>query len=74
MKPGDLWLHLEAYLALKKALGFPLGVRERLLCDFVASAEINGIRGTFNAQVAFDWACSVSERAKKRVLHSKRVL
>ena len=62
MKPGDLWLHLEAYLALKKALGFPLGVRERLLRDFVAFAEINGIRGTINAQVAFDWACSVSDR------------
>jgi hypothetical protein len=25
MKPGDLWLHLEASLALKKAIGFPLG-------------------------------------------------
>jgi len=62
MKPGDLWLHLEAYLALKKALGFPLGVRERVLRDFVAFAEINGIRGTINAQVAFDWACSVSDR------------
>ena len=46
MKPGDLSLHLEAYLALKKALGFPLGVRERLLRDFVAFAEINGIGGT----------------------------
>src|ERR1700736_5168282 len=62
MKPDDLWLHLEAYLALKKALGFPLGVRERLLRDFVVFAEINGIKGTISAQVAFDWACSVSER------------
>ena len=42
MKPGDLSLHLEAYLALKKALGFPLGARERLLRDFVAFAESNG--------------------------------
>ena len=24
MKPGDLWLQLEAYLALKKAIGFSL--------------------------------------------------
>ena len=64
MKPGDLWLHLEAYLALKKALGFPLGARERLLRDFVAFAESNGVgvRGTISAQVAFDWACSVSDR------------
>jgi hypothetical protein len=45
MKPGDLSLHLEAYLALKKALGFPLGARERLLRDFVAFAESNGARG-----------------------------
>ena len=50
MKPGDLSLHLEAYLALKKALGFPLGARERLLRDFVAFAESNGVRGTINAQ------------------------
>ena len=45
MKPGDLSLHLEAYLALKKALGFPLGARERLLRDFVAFAESNGAKG-----------------------------
>jgi hypothetical protein len=57
MKPGDLCLHLEAYLALKKALGFPLGVRERLLRDFVAFAENSGIKGTINAQVAFVLAC-----------------
>jgi integrase/recombinase XerD len=62
MKPGDLSLHLEAYLALKKALGFPLGARERLLRDFVAFAESTGVRGTINAKVAFDWACSVSDR------------
>ena len=62
MKPGDLSLHLEAYLAWKKALGFPLGARERLLRDFVAFAESSGVRGTINAQVAFDWACSVSDR------------
>ena len=43
MKPGDLSLHLEAYLALKKALGFPLGAREKLLRDFVAFAESNGV-------------------------------
>ena len=54
MKLGDLSLHLEAYLALKKALGlalgsalgFPLGARERLLRDFVAFADSSGVRGT----------------------------
>ncbi len=43
MKPGDLWLHLEAYLALKKALGFPLGVRERLLREL---RDLERRRGT----------------------------
>ena len=62
MKPGDLLLHLEAYLALEKALGFPLRARERLLRDFVAFVESNGVRGTISAQVALDWACSVSDR------------
>jgi hypothetical protein len=47
---------------LKKALGFPLGVRERLLRDFVAFAENSGVKRTINVQVAFDWACSVSDR------------
>ena len=61
MKPGDLLLHLEAYLALENALGFSLRARERLLRDFVAFVEVNGIRGTISAQIALDWACSVSE-------------
>ena len=34
MNPGDLLLHLEAYLALENALGFSLRARERLLRDF----------------------------------------
>lgn len=62
MKRGDLLLHLEAYIALQTAVGFPLGARERLLRDFVAFIEDNGIRGAINAQVALDWACSASDR------------
>ena len=62
MKAGDLLLHLEAYIALQKAVGFPLGARERLLRDFVAFIEDNGIRGAISAQVALDWACSASDR------------
>jgi hypothetical protein len=62
MKSSDLLLHLEAYIALKRAVGFPLGARERLLRDFVAFIEDNGIRGTISAQVALDWACSASDR------------
>jgi len=34
MKPVDLLLHLEAYIALESALGFSLRARESLLRDF----------------------------------------
>ena len=62
MTPGGLGLQLEAYLALQRALGFPLGAREKLLRDFVAFIEKNGFSGSIPAQVALDWACSASER------------
>ena len=71
MKPVDLLLHLEAYIALKRAVGFPLGARERLLHDFVAFIEDNGIRGTISAQVALDWACSASDRCG--IIEERRV-
>ena len=50
--------------SLEESTGIPLGARERLLRDFVAFAESNGVgvRGTISAQVAFDWACAVSDR------------
>jgi integrase/recombinase XerD len=62
MKPGDLSLHLEAYVALREAVGFALGAREKPLRDFVAFVEDHGIGEGINAQVALDWACSVSDR------------
>ena len=62
MKACDLLLQLEAYLALKSALGFPLGRRERQLRDFVAFVEKRSITGAISAQVALDWACSASDR------------
>jgi integrase/recombinase XerD len=54
MKPVDLLLHLEAYIALESALGFSLRARESLL-------RVSGIRGLISAQIALDWACSASE-------------
>jgi integrase len=62
MKRGDLLLHLEAFLALENALGFPVRARERLLRDFVGFIETQGMGGPITAQVAFDWACAASER------------
>jgi hypothetical protein len=61
MKPVDLLLHLEAYIALESALGFSLRAWESLLRDFVAFVEVSGIRGLISAQIALDWACSASE-------------
>ena len=61
MKPVDLLLHLEAYIALESALGFSLRARESLLRDFVGFVEVSGIRGLISAQIALDWACSASE-------------
>ena len=61
MKPGELGVHLEAYLALEKALGFSLRARERLLRDFVTFIEARELTGPIRAQIALDWACSASE-------------
>jgi hypothetical protein len=62
MKPGDLSLHLESYVALRRAVGFALGPREKSLRDFVAFVEDRGIGGVINSQVALDWVCSASDR------------
>jgi integrase/recombinase XerD len=62
MNPGDWRLHLDAYLALQWALGFPLGAREKPLRDFVAFVEGHDLCGVNQAQVALEWACSASVR------------
>jgi integrase/recombinase XerD len=62
MKHGDLLLHLEAFLALEKALGSPVRARERILRDFVGFIEALGVEGPIAAQAAFDWAWAASER------------
>jgi integrase/recombinase XerD len=62
MSRGDLLLHLEAYLALESALGFPIRAREKQLRNFVAFVEANGIAGPITAQLALDWACAASDR------------
>jgi integrase/recombinase XerD len=62
MSLGDLLLHLEAYLALESALGFPIRAREKQLRSFVAFVEANGIVGPITAQLALDWACAASDR------------
>lgn len=60
MKPGELMVRLEAYLALHQALGFALKTRERLLRDFVSFVETRCESGPITAQTALDWACAAS--------------
>ena len=48
--------------SLEESTGISSWCARKAVRDFVAFAESNGVRGTINAQVAFDWACSVSDR------------
>jgi len=62
MKPGELRLRLEQYLALRGALGFNVRAEGRLLARFVAFAEQHGLDTGLHAHVAVDWACSIPSR------------
>jgi len=62
MKPGELAVRLESYLALQQALDFPLKARERLLRSFVSFVEVRNEPGPITAQTALDWACAASDR------------
>src|SRR5215475_15810787 len=60
MKETDLRARLDAYLALREALGISTRAGKILLQDFVAYLEkhING--NPIRARLAVDWACSAS--------------
>ena len=51
---------LDAYLALREALGLSTRARRKLLQDFVAYLEKHGDGKQIRAQLAVDWACSAS--------------
>jgi integrase/recombinase XerD len=57
MKPGELRDRLERYVALRRAVGFPMLAEERLLRDFAGFVEHRGVDEAVRAQVAVDWAC-----------------
>ncbi len=57
MKPGELRDRLGRYVALRRALGFPMRAEERLLMDFVAFIERQGLDGAIRSRLAVDWAC-----------------
>lgn len=60
MKEIDLHTRLDAYLALREALGVSTRACRRLLQDFVAYLEKHGDGKPIRAQLAVDWACSTS--------------
>lgn len=49
---------LDAYLALRRAVGFPMRSEERLLRDFVKFVGRDIEQLSIRAQLAVDWACS----------------
>ena len=58
MRPGELRERLDRYVAVRKAVGFPMRVEKRLLLDFVTFVEGRGMDGALRAQLAVDWACN----------------
>ena len=62
MKELDLATRLDAYLALREALGVSTRACRRLLRDFVAYVEKHGEGNTLRAQLAVDWACSTAAK------------
>lgn len=60
MTTGRLCGQLDAYLALRRALGFAMCPDERLLRDFIAFLDRRGVDGPVRAQAALEWATAVS--------------
>lgn len=62
MKPGELRGRLERYVALRRAVGFPMRSEERMLRDFVTFVERRGLDEVLRAPVAVEWACHGDHR------------
>ncbi len=60
MSPAELSARLDAYLALRQALGFTMRAERTLLRDFGRFLEAQGDLNPIRAQAALDWACSSS--------------
>ena len=57
MNPLLLRQQMEAYLALRAALGFQVQATRLLLQDFLRYVETQAVTFPLRAQVAIDWAC-----------------
>lgn len=62
MSPSLFREHLDAYLALRRALGFTMRPDERLLRDFLAFVDQAGRPAAGHAQIALEWATSTAPR------------
>jgi hypothetical protein len=56
----DLFLRVECYVSLRRALGYVVTSEEKLLKDFVRFVEAQMVTGPIRAQIALDWACMPS--------------
>ncbi len=62
MNSENLFLRVEAYVALRHALGYVVTSEEKLLKDFVRFVEAHGVTGPLRAHMAVEWACQPSPR------------
>ncbi len=60
MNPLDLQSRLDAYLAIREALGIPIRPSRLLLQDFVRYLAQHADAEPIRARLAVDWACSTS--------------
>ena len=60
MNVNELQTRLDAYLALREALGYATHATRRLLQDFVAYLTQHGDGPPIRAHLAVDWACRAS--------------
>ena len=71
MNVTDLPIRLEAYLALREALGYATHATRRLLQDFVAYLEQHSDGDPIRAHLAVDWACRASATRGLSGQHSR---
>jgi integrase len=62
MSAEGLRSRLDAYLALRRALGSAMRPDERLLRDFITFVEARGLGGPVRARAALEWATSTADR------------
>ena len=60
MKPADLNRRLDAYLAIRQAMGYAMRAERTLLRNFVDAVDRQEPGWPIRAQMAVDWACQSS--------------